>query len=110
MKRIILSLILVGLLVLPAVSLAQAPRSAPTVSVIKVLDNIVDWLFSILLIIAVIWLIVAGYYFITAQGDPERIAKARNMVLYALIGVLIAFLARGLVLLVERIVGPGGGI
>lgn len=107
MKKVTLILILVGLLVLPMICLAQ--RRAPTVDVMQVLDRIVDWLFTILLIIAVIWLILAAYYFVTAQGDPDRISKARNMVLYALIGVLVAFAARGLVLLVEKIVGGGGG-
>ena len=54
-------------------------------------------------------LIIAGFYFITAQGDPDRLSKARNMVLWALVGVLVAFAARGLVLLIERVVGGGGG-
>jgi len=109
MKKVTLILVLAGLLILPMICLAQV-RKAPTVDVMQILDRIVDWLFTILLIIAVIWLILAAYYFVTAQGDPDRISKARNMVLYALIGVLVAFAARGLVLLIERIVGGGGGL
>ena len=107
MKKIIISSISVSLLALPLVILAQggAPAEAPTVDIMRVLDNITNWLFAILLIVAAIFLIVAGYYFVTAQGDPDRIARARNMVLYALIGVLVGFVAKGLVVLVERVVG-----
>tara|TARA_Y100000310_G_C20516450_1_gene731427 strand:+ start:344 stop:658 length:315 start_codon:yes stop_codon:yes gene_type:complete len=101
MKKTVLSLILIGLLVVPVVGFAQ--RTAPVVPIDRLLDNIVNWLFTILLVVATIWLIIAGYYFVTAQGDPDRVAKARNMVLWALIGVLVAFAAKGLVLLIEKI-------
>ena len=46
MRKIILSLILISLLALPIVGLAQAPRRAPTVDVMQMLDKIVDWLFK----------------------------------------------------------------
>jgi hypothetical protein len=78
---------------------------APTLDIMTVLDRIVDWLFAILLVIAAIFIIVAGYYFVTAAGSPEQVSKARAFVLYALIGVLVAFAAKGLINLVGRIVG-----
>lgn len=102
MKKILASIVSVGLLAGPAIALAQ--RRAPTVDVMRVLDSIADWLFSILLVIAAIAIIIAAYYFVTAAGDPDKTKKARDFVLYALIGVLVAFVAKGLVLLVERIV------
>lgn len=107
MKRVLLGLILFSQLLFPALVLgAEAPPEVvPPVDVLVVLDRIVDWLFTILLIIAAIAIVVAAFYFITAAGDPERVAKARNFVLYALIGVVVAFVARGLVALVGRIVG-----
>lgn len=72
---------------------------------INTLYSVRDWLFYILLIVATIFIIVASYYFVMAAGDPEKIKTARNFVLYALIGVLIAFMARGLVSLVALIAG-----
>jgi hypothetical protein len=44
--------------------------------------------------------------FVTASGDPDKTKTARNFVLYALIGVLVGFAAKGLVMLVEKIVAP----
>lgn len=104
MKKILLNSLATGLWVLPAVVLAQV-NNAPNVDVMVVLDNIVNWLFAILLVVAALFIIVAAYNFVTAAGDPEKTTAARNFVLYALIGVLIAFVAKGLVALVGRIVG-----
>ena len=119
MKKVLVSLLLIGILGVPAMASADfwsdilgifgrkppGGTIAPVVDVMTVLDNITDWLFAILLIIAAIAIIVAGYYFVTAQGDPEKTKTARSFVLYALIGVLVGIAAKGLVALVRRIAG-----
>jgi len=83
----------------------NAPIDAPNQNVMSVLNNITNWLFAILLVIAAIAIIIAAFKFVTAQGDPEAVKSARQFVLYALIGVLVGILARGLVSLVGRIAG-----
>ena len=76
-----------------------------TCCLINTILSVRDWLFYILLIIAAIFIIIAAYYFVTAAGDPEKVKNAKNFVLYALIGVLVALMARGLVSLVKTIAG-----
>ncbi len=109
MKKILLVPIMLAALAIPASSLVLAqfgaPNTVPNTDVMAVLERIVDWAFSILLVFAAIMIVIAGFYFVTASGDPERVATARNFVLWALIGVLVAFLSRGMVALVRRIVG-----
>lgn len=105
MKKILISLVLVGLLLTPTVNVLAQEAPPATLDVIKVLERIVDWLFTILLIVAAIFIVVAAYSFVTAAGDPEKVAKARNFVMYALIGVAVAIASRGLVALVRKIVG-----
>jgi len=105
MRKIIIGLTLTGLLAVPLIGLAQAAGAAPTLDIMDVLDRITNWLFTILLIIAAIFIIIAAYFFVTAQGDPEKTKKARDFVLYALVGVLVAFCAKGLVMLVKTMVG-----
>jgi len=107
MKKKILSIAMASLLLAPLAVSAQIggqPGNAPTVDVMKALDSITNWLFVILIVIAVISIIIAAYFFITAQGDADKVGKARQFVLYALIGVAVAILAKGLVLLVLKIV------
>ena len=71
-----------------------------------ILARIRDFLFSAILVVATIFIIIAGYFFVTAQGEPEKIQKAKDMLLYALIGLLVAFCARGLVDLIKKMVAP----
>jgi len=77
---------------------------APT-DVIAVLTKVTNWLFAILLIIAVIFIIIAAFQFVTAGGSEEQVNKARTHLTYALIGIGLAVLAKGLVALVRTIVG-----
>jgi len=78
---------------------------APKKDVFVVLDRALNFAFAILLVFAGIFIVIAAYYFVSAAGDATKVSTARNFVLYALIGVLVAFLARGLVALVGRIAG-----
>lgn len=106
MKKILTIAILASLLVAPFGVLAQS-ESVPegeSLQIMDVLNRIVNWLFTILLVVAAIFIIIAGYYFVTASGNPETVSKARNFVMYALIGVGVAVASRGLVYLVRQIV------
>ena len=108
MKKLLTGITLASLLVAPAIAVAQT-GNVPDMTggeTIDALERLVDWLFTILLIVAVIFLVIAAFGFITASGDPEKVAKSRNFVLYALIGVAVAVAARGLVALVELIMNP----
>jgi len=107
MKKVLVSLILTSLLSIPVLALAQGPVTAPgwlTYDVQRTLDSVSNYLFGFLLVIAAIAIIIAAYFFVTAAGDPDKTKTARNFVLYAVIGVLVAFLAKGLVMLINVVV------
>ncbi|MCK4453850.1 hypothetical protein KAU51_00655 [Candidatus Parcubacteria bacterium] len=106
MKKIISALVLMSLLALPVIVLAQAaPEDPPDVEIWAALDTITTYLFGLLIIIAVIFLILAAVQYVTASGDPEKIKSAHQKVLYALIGIIVGVLARGLVIFVRGMVG-----
>lgn len=60
-----------------------------------------NWVFTFFLIVAVIFLIVGGFQYLTAGGDPEKQTGARSRIIYSLIGVAVAVLALTLI----RIIG-----
>lgn len=101
----LVSLLAVSFLALPAKGLAQDMEALEEIEVMGALDSIVNWVFTILLVVAALFIVLAAFTFVTAGGDPEKVNTARNQVLYAIIGVAVAFLARGLVALVRTIVG-----
>lgn len=48
---------------------------------------------TIVLIIAVIMLVAAGFTWMTAGGDEEKLTKARKMFIWGLVGIAIALFA-----------------
>ncbi|MDO8264782.1 MAG: hypothetical protein Q7T34_00235 [Candidatus Parcubacteria bacterium] len=72
---------------------------------LNTIDNITNWAFTFLLAAATICILLAAFSFITAQGDPAKIILAKDFLLYSLVGVLVAVLARGLVQFVQKIIG-----
>ena len=112
MKQILSALILTSILVLPAVSFGvdiTGPPEASKVStvqgIINLIDEIRNYIFTGVMIIAGIFLIVAGFFFITASGDPEKVNKARQMLINALIGVAVALGSFALMKLVSNLLG-----
>lgn len=43
--------------------------------------------------VAVIMLIVGGFRYVTSNGDQNSVTSAKNTIMYALIGIIVAFLA-----------------
>jgi hypothetical protein len=49
---------------------------------------------------AIIMVLVAGFMFITSDGDSSKVASARQTAIYALVGVVITVGAQGIVVFV----------
>lgn len=95
MRKIVPSLVLLSVLLLPVVAQAiPIDKQQPVnTDLIGVLNNIIGWALGILIAFAVLMLIVAGFYFVTAQGDSEKLKTARAYVLWALVGVAVGLVA-----------------
>jgi len=71
----------------------------------EILDALINFIFYISLPIATIMIIVAGFYFVTAAGQPAKIEIAKKMILWTLIGLLVIFCAKGLIAAMGDILG-----
>ncbi|HXR49537.1 MAG TPA: hypothetical protein VN778_00715, partial [Verrucomicrobiae bacterium] len=58
---------------------------------------ILTFVFAILGALSVLMIVIAGLRFVTGSSSPQEIAKARNTIVYALIGLLIALAAESIV-------------
>jgi hypothetical protein len=67
----------------------------------EILDRALNWFFGIALSVAAIMLVYAGFTYVTASGNEEKIKTATKTLIFALIGVAIALLAKGLPMLVQ---------
>jgi len=79
----------------------EGPINASNVE--QVLNRIIDALLLILSPIAVIMTIYAGYLFMTAGGNEDKVKAARHTLLYVIVGVAVLILSKGIVSLVTDI-------
>lgn len=111
MKKVLLALILITLLGVPVLSLAAVEKpkvEVPPLTAQKTIDRvegIANWFFAILLALSGIMILVAGFQFVMAGGSPEGIKAAQQRMLYAVIGIAVAFLSKGIVMLMRAMLG-----
>ncbi len=73
----------------------------PTVALdANTIGNALRILFAVLGFVAVVYIIIAGFSLVTSQGDSQAIAKARNTIIYAGVGLAVVFSAEAVITLV----------
>ena len=73
----------------------------------QILWNAVNWFFNFVIIFGIIFIIYAGYTYVTSGGDTGKTKKAMQILMYALIGIAIALLAKALINFVSEWIGAG---
>ena len=63
----------------------------------SVISTVVDILLYVIGIISVIMLIVGGIRYTISNGAQDKITLAKNTIMYAIVGLVIAFLAYAIV-------------
>jgi len=67
------------------------------------IDKIITFLFNVALAVVPLMVVIAGFYLVTAAGEPARIQTAKNIILYTIVGFVIILLAKGFIALLEQI-------
>jgi hypothetical protein len=98
------------LMLLPTAALAQGginPVNLPDSpnTVLNVINNIMNFLFGLLLVIAALFILYAAYLYLTSGGDEEQTKKARQYIIYAVVAIIVGFLARAIVALTKTVLG-----
>lgn len=82
--------------------------TAPITTVKGLVDlmcNIFGWMFYGLIALSVIMVVIAGFNYVTAGDNAEKVSKANKMILYAAVGIAVALLAKGIPLIVADFLG-----
>lgn len=118
-----MKVLLAGLLMVPVVTLAVAPAAnadyslqggaddakgngmkdgvGDANSLVKDVVNIILWIVGILSVIMLVW---GGIKYTTSAGDSNKVTSAKNTIIYAVIGLIIAILAYAIVnFVIEKI-------
>ena len=90
-------------------SLAECSISESEDTFIPTIATIINVVLGVLGLVAVIMIIMGGITYVTSSGDATKLAKAKNTIIYSVIGLVIALLAFAIVNFVLSNVFPGGG-
>ena len=63
----------------------------------QIIINVLQWVLSFLALIAVIYIVIAGIRLIVSQGEEEQRKKAKDTILYVVIGLIVVLLAKVIV-------------
>ncbi len=72
-------------------------------SVVSIVLVIITFILNIIVIIAILAIIIAGVYLIVSGGDEGQKDKAKKIILYAVIGIIVIVMARVIVLIAENL-------
>lgn len=87
----------------PEQTLPAGPQTK--VALLGVINTAANWIFTIFVIVAVLFIILAAFQFVTSGGDAAKVGEARQKLIWAIVGIAIAVIARGVPVVIQQIVG-----
>jgi hypothetical protein len=103
MKKILLISLLLSLPIIVSAVEFQNPLEYETFG--ELIDAIIKFIFYIAVVVVPLMVIIGAFYILTAGGDPKKIGTGKNIIIYTLIGLAIIMLARGLIAMIESVIG-----
>jgi hypothetical protein len=86
-------------------SLNDIQNGISGLSIQKLGEDIINIVWIVFTVIAVIAFLIAGILFMTAMGDPEKIKNARNALIWGVVGVIVGILAFSIVQIIKASLG-----
>lgn len=86
---------------------SDAPNEVPVQEVRPAIVNLVNYILTFLGLLAVIMIIYAGFLMLTAGGDEKQVGKAKTLIIWAGVGIIIILLSYAIV---SFFVQAGNGI
>jgi len=65
----------------------------PTKTLPEIIYSISNSLTLLVGVIAILFIIIGGFQYITSAGNPDNIGKAKNTILYGIIGIIVVLCA-----------------
>lgn len=72
---------------------------------LNLFDKVISWLFTILMVFAVLMIVYAAFSYLTSGGDEEKVGAAHKRIMYAVVAIAVAFLAQGVSFVVAELLG-----
>lgn len=92
---------------LPLVSKAaiEIPNPLEADTIVEVIEAIGDLIFYVGLALVTLMILIGGIMFITAAGDPQKVATARRLFFWTAIGAAVVIFAKAVTGIIAYILG-----
>lgn len=78
------------------------PLPQPVATSSDPVKTVIQIVFGLLGAVAVVYVIIGGLGLITSNGNPQSLSKARNTIIFAAVGLLVAISAEAVVSFVVK--------
>lgn len=90
------------------VPFASNPQNFNVFTIVSdIITKILNLMWVVLVAFAMIMFLVAAFQFLSAQGEPEEIKKARNSLIWGVVGLAVAIIAFSLPRIIVGLFGGG---
>lgn len=76
-----------------------------TTDIYSLLNRIADYLIWIAVPITTIMILYGAFQILTAAGDPAKAKSGRSTIIYAIVGLMIVVISKGVVYIIKEILG-----
>jgi hypothetical protein len=73
--------------------------------IVELIESLTNWFFVGFLLLAVLFIVLAGWQFISSRAEPVALTQARSKLLWAAVAIVAAVLSRGIATVIRAIVG-----
>jgi magnesium-transporting ATPase (P-type) len=79
------------------------PLKAPDFETL--INNIINFIFYAALAIVPLVVVIGGFNILTSGGDPKKVETGKNIIIYALVGLIVVMLAKDIITVIRNVLG-----
>ncbi len=81
----------------------SATYDCPMCCTMNAIYTVTDWIFAGVVALVVIFVLIGSFYLLTAAGSPEKVKSGRDFIIWAMVGAIVAALAKAIPAIVKAI-------
>lgn len=84
---------------------ANVPQAESLHDWMTTVNTVARWIYTIILVAAVILVLYAAILYLTAAGNPDKVKQANKILIYAVVAIVVAVIAFSITKIVGGLIG-----